>query len=89
MAEWMVQKGAQNLVLLSRSGTLRGQAASQIEALRRVGANIVVRSCNVSNREEVENLVRHGLSNLPPIRGVIHGAMVLHVSRSTFFPVVV
>ncbi|KAL1648273.1 Type I Iterative PKS [Didymella pomorum] len=78
MAEWMVQRGARNIVLLSRSGTLRGQAASQIEALRRVGANVVVRSCNVSNREEVENLVRHGLSTLPPIRGVIHGAMVLH-----------
>jgi len=88
MAEWMVQKGARHLVLLSRSGTLRGQAASQIEALRRADVNVVVRSCNVSNREEVEHLIRHGLSDLPPIRGVVHGAMVLHVSHSTFFPIV-
>lgn len=80
MAEWMVQKGARHLVLLSRSGSLRGQAASQIEALRRVGARIVVRSCDVCNREEVEELIRHGLSELPPVRGVVHGAMVLHVS---------
>jgi acyl transferase domain-containing protein/NADPH:quinone reductase-like Zn-dependent oxidoreductase len=88
MAEWMVQKGARHLVLLSRSGTLRGQAVSQIEALRRTGVNVVVRSCNVSNREEVEDLVQHGLSDLPPIRGVIHGAMVLHVSQSPFFSIV-
>lgn len=85
MAEWMVHKGARHLVLLSRSGTLRGQAASQIDALRKIGADIVVCSCNVSNREEVEDLVRHRLSDLPPIRGVVHGAMVLNVSQATLF----
>lgn len=83
MAEWMVRKGARHLVLLSRSGTLRGQAAAQIEALRNAGANIVVRSCNVSSKVDVDDLILRGLSNLPPVRGVIHGAMVLHVSRLT------
>lgn len=81
MAQWMVGKGAKHLVLLSRSGTLRGQAAEQIAALRAAGANIVVRSCNVSSKAEVDDLILHGLSDLPPVRGVIHGAMVLHVSR--------
>jgi NAD(P)-dependent dehydrogenase (short-subunit alcohol dehydrogenase family) len=77
MAAWMVSKGAQHLVLLSRSGTVHGAAAKEIDDLRALGGNIVVCSCDVSNLTAVEDLVHNGLASLPPIRGVIHGAMVL------------
>ncbi|KAG9199584.1 hypothetical protein G6514_008346 [Epicoccum nigrum] len=73
----MVSRGAQHIVLLSRSGTVRGAAAKEIEDLRAAGANILVRSCDVSDREAVDELIDCDLSSLPPIRGVIHGAMVL------------
>jgi NAD(P)-dependent dehydrogenase (short-subunit alcohol dehydrogenase family) len=78
MATWMVGKGAKNIVLLSRSGQLIGKAKDQIDALNNSGAAIVVHRCDVANRTEVEDLISTGLNHLPPIRGIIHGAMVLH-----------
>jgi NADPH:quinone reductase-like Zn-dependent oxidoreductase/malonyl CoA-acyl carrier protein transacylase len=81
MAKWMVSKGAKNIVLLSRSGELRGKAKEQIDELNTGGANIVVRSCDVANRASVDQLISGGLADLPPVRGIVHGAMVLHVRR--------
>lgn len=75
----MVENGAKHIVLLSRSGTIKGRGKEQIDALNEAGANVVVRSCDVTNRIDVERLVSTGLGNMPPIRGIIHGAMVLHV----------
>lgn len=80
MAKWMVSKGARNIVLLSRSGTVQGKAKEQIDALNASGANIVVRRCNVADRADVDALLSTGLEGLPPVRGIVHGAMVLHVS---------
>lgn len=83
MASWMVSKGGKNIVLLSRSGAVKGKAKDQIDSLNDGGANIVVRSCNVADPADVNNLISHGLADLPPVRGIIHGAMVLHVSIIT------
>jgi NAD(P)-dependent dehydrogenase (short-subunit alcohol dehydrogenase family) len=80
MAKWMFSKGAKTIVLLSRSGELQGKAKEQIDALNDNGANILVRSCDVADRSSVDRLISDGLIDLPPVRGIIHGAMVLHVS---------
>ncbi|KAF9737290.1 hypothetical protein PMIN06_001585 [Paraphaeosphaeria minitans] len=78
MARWMVSKGAHNIVLLSRSGAVHGRAKEQVDALIASGANIVIRRCNVTDRSDVDALLTSGLEGLPPVRGIIHGAMVLH-----------
>ncbi|KAJ4346445.1 uncharacterized protein N0V89_010374 [Didymosphaeria variabile] len=78
MARWMVSKGAQNIVLLSRSGAVHGKAKEQVDALNASGANIVIRRCNVADRADVDTLLTSGLEGLPPVRGIVHGAMVLH-----------
>ncbi|KAH6042747.1 hypothetical protein HBI54_128330 [Parastagonospora nodorum] len=78
MAKWMVSKGAKNIVLLSRSGELRGNAKEQVDDLNGAGANIVVRSCDVADKVSVDHLISGGLVGLPPVRGIVHGAMVLH-----------
>lgn len=80
MAKWMISKGAKSIVLLSRSGELRGKAKEQIDDLNAAGANIVVRSCDVTDGAAVDQLISDGLTDLPPVQGIIHGAMVLHVS---------
>jgi hypothetical protein len=36
----------------------------------------------VASRSEVDELVSDRLKDLPPVRGVVHGTMVLRVSRS-------
>jgi enoyl-[acyl-carrier-protein] reductase (NADH) len=75
----MVAKGARNIVLVSRSDSVTGRVKELVDELAAVGANIVVRRCNVVNKAEVDELVSRELSNLPPIRGVVHGTMVLRV----------
>lgn len=82
IARWMLGRGAKHIVLLSRSGAVKGKAKEQIDELNAAGANIVVRRCNVADKADVESLVSTGLTDLPPVRGLIHGAMVLHVSIS-------
>jgi NAD(P)-dependent dehydrogenase (short-subunit alcohol dehydrogenase family) len=76
----MVGKGARNIVLVSRSGSTSGKVKELIDQLTGEGAKIVVRRCDVSNSDSVDNLVESELIGLPEVRGVIHGAMVLHVS---------
>ncbi|KAK0707635.1 polyketide synthase [Lasiosphaeris hirsuta] len=77
MARWMVCKGAKNVVLISRSGSVTGKVKDLVEELAAAGANIVVRPCNVVNKAEVDELIASGLQGLPPVRGVVHGTMVL------------
>ncbi|KAL5321033.1 hypothetical protein ACEPPN_011843 [Leptodophora sp. 'Broadleaf-Isolate-01'] len=77
MARWMVGKGARNLVLLSRTGSATGKVKELIDELTQLGANVVVRSCDVVDTSSVENIVTKELVNMPPVRGVVHGAMVL------------
>ena len=79
MARWMVAKGARTIVLLSRSGSVTGRVKELVDELEAVGATIIVRRCNVVNKTEVDELVLSGLADLPPIRGVVHGTMVLRV----------
>lgn len=77
MAKWMVSKGARNLVLISRSGSAAGKVAELIEEAKEAGANIIVKACDASDETQVHALIKGGLCDLPPIRGIIHGAMVL------------
>jgi len=80
MARWMVSKGAKNIVLVSRSGSATGKVKELVDELALSGVNIVVRQCDIVNINSVENLIANELVGMPEIRGVVHGAMVLHVS---------
>ncbi|ETS77113.1 hypothetical protein PFICI_10987 [Pestalotiopsis fici W106-1] len=78
MSRWMIKRGARNLVLVSRSGSATGKVKELIDEALQEGANVVVRRCDVANPADVEDLVNQGLEGMPPVRGLIHGAMVLH-----------
>ncbi|CZS97698.1 related to polyketide synthase [Rhynchosporium agropyri] len=77
MSRWMIEKGARNIVLLSRSGKADGKVGELIKESAETGAKIFVKACDVSNKEAVQSLVSVDLSSLPPIKGLIHAAMVL------------
>ncbi|KAI1774242.1 ketoacyl-synt-domain-containing protein [Hypoxylon cercidicola] len=77
MARWMVSRGARHLVLVSRSGSATGKVKELIDEVAPVGAEIVVRRCDVASPASVDDLVKNNLEGLPPVKGVIHGAMVL------------
>ncbi|KAJ5904404.1 hypothetical protein N7504_006787 [Penicillium tannophilum] len=82
LASWMPQKGAKHIVLASRSGASTEAAQQTIQDLTRQGVIVEVCRCDISNPQSVEQNMVPLLSRLPPVRGVVYGAMVL---RDTLF----
>lgn len=80
---WMVENGAKNLIFVSRSGTAKAEAATLVDRLGKVGVNVVVLKCDVSDYDQLSAAVGNALQAMPPIRGIIHGGMVLNVSQLT------
>ncbi|EUC45778.1 hypothetical protein COCMIDRAFT_5016 [Bipolaris oryzae ATCC 44560] len=76
-ASWMVEHGAKNLIFANRSGMSKQEAKDTVHALKSMGARVHVQKCDVSNTDSVRKLVDECANQMPPIRGVIQGAMVL------------
>lgn len=79
MARWMVEHGARHIVLLSRSGG-NANKLKQLISETQDRANITIKVCDIANEEDTYRLVREYSETLPPICGVVHAAMMLHVS---------
>ncbi|RFU23814.1 hypothetical protein B7463_g12524, partial [Scytalidium lignicola] len=78
-ALWMLAKGARNFIFASRSGLDRPEAQDLKATLEASRARVVVCKCDVSRKADLEDLKRR-ISGLPPVKGVIQGAMVLQDS---------
>lgn len=85
MIKWMTRRGAKNVVIVSRSSTVSPQVAAVMEDAKSIGSNVVLHQCDVANAQDVQRMVSQIKETLPPVRGVVHSAMVLHVSRPTTF----
>ncbi|EKG12367.1 Beta-ketoacyl synthase [Macrophomina phaseolina MS6] len=82
IGRWLAEKGAQNLVFLSRSAASGEENKAYIANLRKTyGTNALAFNCDVGDRESLKSGLEH-ISHLPPIRGCVTGAMVL---RDTLF----
>ena len=80
IAKWMVNKlSAKSLILISRSGIDATGAADAVAALRISGVSVTVRKCDVSDKQRLSAVLESCVQGLPPIRGVVQGAMVLKV----------
>lgn len=88
-AEWLVERGARSLFLLSRGGTPDATGEAALERLRELGAQIDVRAVDVSSREALSTLLNDARKTAP-IGGVVHAAavyedeMLLQCSRDAF-----
>ncbi|KKK24815.1 hypothetical protein P175DRAFT_0548914 [Aspergillus ochraceoroseus IBT 24754] len=78
IAEWMVEKGARNILLTSRNAESHPNAITLINKAYAEGCKIYVRNCDVSSEESLAKLLNDCASTLPPIRGVIQAAMALN-----------
>lgn len=77
MAKRMVERGAGNIVLLSRSGKMTPELQQLADESTAAGAAIHVRACDVAIESQVRELITDLQTTLPPVMGVIHAAMVL------------
>jgi amino acid adenylation domain-containing protein len=74
-ARWLVDRGARHLVLLSRSGVPRGPAAD-LDELREL-ADVRLERVDVADTAALGAVLDRVRAGLPPVRGVVHTAMVL------------
>ncbi len=75
-AQWLVEAGAETLVLVSRGGE-KPHYQTQLAALRQRGVQVRVRAVDVSDAEAVHQLIQTIQVELPPLAGVIHAAGTL------------
>ncbi|MBD2523535.1 type I polyketide synthase [Nostoc sp. FACHB-133] len=76
VAQWMVAQGAKNLVLTGRRGVV-GDTQVAINQLQQAGAKVLVVTADVSNTEDVAQVLEGIKTNYPPLRGIFHAAGVL------------
>jgi len=78
LASWLVEQGAQYLILISRHITTDAQTA--VTQLIDRGAHITLVTADVADQLVLNQALATVLPTLPPIRGVIHAAGVLRDS---------
>ena len=76
-AKWLVNKGARNVVLVGRSGASTAEARSGVAEMEAAGANVVVARADVAQESDLRRVLEKIENELPPLRGVLHSAMVL------------
>ena len=77
IAQWMVDRGAKSIILVSRSGAQKPEAIQALDELIAEGARVIVFACDVADRSRLTAVVEECNKTLPPIRGVIQAAMNL------------
>ncbi len=76
-AEWLADHGARHLVLFGRRGPGADEAQTVIARLERRGVRVLARACDVTDRMALSGLLDEVAQRLPPLRGVVHAAMVI------------
>ncbi len=76
-AQWLVSKGAKNLVLISRSGPVSSEAISSVAELRASGVRVHAAACDVTNEKALTALFALISTEMPPLRGIVHAAVVI------------
>ena len=77
VADWLVENGARNLVLVGRRGAATDEAKAGVERLERSGANVQVVAADIGQMQPVVDMLQTIRETMPPLRGIIHAAMVI------------
>ena len=83
VCHWLAERGARNLVVVSRTAGADGRADQlklELKDTARHDVNVLGINCDISKEAELTRaLVTHARSGMPPIRGIVHGGMELKV----------
>lgn len=81
MAVFLAQKGARHLAMISRSGPAAKNAESFTQSLKSMGVvNVKLYAADVSDETAMRQVLEQCAAEMPRIRGVIQGAVVLNDS---------
>lgn len=73
LAQFLVDRGARHLVLVSRSGATK-ETAPAIHKLTHTGARIESRAVDIADAQKLTALLDEIKQKMPPLRGILHGA---------------
>jgi NAD(P)-dependent dehydrogenase (short-subunit alcohol dehydrogenase family) len=76
VAGWLADRGARSLVLTGRRGATP-EAEAGLAALRARGVRVAAEAADVTRREEVDRVFDRIQRDSPPLKGILHAAMVL------------
>ncbi|XP_069807612.1 fatty acid synthase isoform X2 [Dendropsophus ebraccatus] len=76
LAQWLIERGARNLILTSRSGIRNGYQAKQVQSWKEAGITVVVSTKDVASIGGARQLI-DAASQLGPVGGIFNLAMVL------------
>lgn len=79
LAYWMIEQGARNLVLLGRSGAAGAEIQKLLKQYEGTDVRIRAPPYDVGSREDLAKALESA-KGLPPVCGVVHGALLLSVS---------
>ncbi|KAF1988100.1 ketoacyl-synt-domain-containing protein, partial [Aulographum hederae CBS 113979] len=77
ICKWMAKQDSVHLVALSRSKAPSQAAQGLMAELKEHGATLHIMTCDVGDEDQVKQAIEKCKKTLPPIRGVVQGAMVL------------
>ena len=77
IAKWLGEKGVKQLVLLSRSGIKSDEAKAVVAAMEANGTKVFAPATDITSEADVRSVVDKVKAEMPQLRGIFHGAMVL------------
>ena len=77
LAQFLVESGARNLALLSRT---KSKAQEMVARYEERGVRVRILECDISDRKSLSRSLKDCASDMPPIRGLFQCAMVLQDS---------
>ncbi|RAK87226.1 polyketide synthase [Aspergillus costaricaensis CBS 115574] len=86
ISRWLVERGARNLILLSRSGPASLHARSLIEELHARGVRVITPACDITNRELLKTVLEVCSQLMPPIKGCVQASMVVRAHNFESLP---
>jgi NAD(P)-dependent dehydrogenase (short-subunit alcohol dehydrogenase family) len=81
IARWLANNGARYLILVSRNGSITDSSKKLLIDFERQNIDVLSDTCDIADVNQLKALLQTvKRKRMPPIRGVIQGAMVLRVS---------
>ena len=79
-ARWLVSRGARYLALMGRRGATTPEADQALREFAQAGVSVTPISCDVSDSQALQASLDALAVSMPPLRGVVHAAMVIEDS---------
>jgi NAD(P)-dependent dehydrogenase (short-subunit alcohol dehydrogenase family) len=81
-ARWMAERGARNIILLSRFGPRTDSARELINDLQSIGVRVETPECDITNLDIVKDIFVRLSADMPPIKGVLQMSVIAKVSAA-------